>query len=117
MGMTDAIKAMMEADMDAACADITATLTVDGVEIDGTASPLDKGQEIDGDGILQQSDYEFAAKRSEFTGGVPAPNKIVSLDITGTAVRCAVDSVSDDEAVVSLRLLRMDDRTSTKGII
>jgi hypothetical protein len=115
--MTDAIKAMMEADLDAASADISATLTIDGIEISGTASPLDKRQDMDGDGLLHESDYEFAAKRSEFEGGVPQPNKVCSLDITGTAIKCAVDSVSDDEAVVSLRLTRKDDRTSTKGII
>lgn len=104
---------MMEADIAAAAADISSTLVYAGVSVYGTCSPLDKSSDMDGDGFLHQSDYEFVGKRNDFTGGIPQPKAIVTLD----SVKCAVDAMTDDGAAVTLRVTRFDDRTSTGGII
>ena len=113
MSIAAAIKTMMEADVDATVTDWSATLVHKGVSVVGTYSPIAKGDMIDGDGIVQSSGGEFAAKRSLFTAGIPEQRAVVTID----GVKMCVVSYMDDPACVTMRVERYDDKTSTGGII
>jgi len=111
--MAETIKDMMVADIAATTADISSVLVYKGASVTGTASPLSQSERIDGDGLLRQSDYEWCGSRDDFTGGIPQNRAVVTL----AGVKCFVDSITDDEAGLTLRLSRVEDKTSTRGII
>jgi len=113
MSISAAIKTMMEADIQATVSDWSATLTFNSVDVIGTFSPLNKGDTIDGDGLVQSSGGEFVAKRDLFTGGIPQQRAVVSID----GVKMAVMSYTDDPAAITLRVERFDDKTGTHGIL
>lgn len=113
MSISAAIKTMMEADVQAAVADWSATLAFKGVDVVGTYSPINKGDTMDGDGLVQSSGGEFVAKRSLFAAGIPEQRAVVTID----GVKMCVVSFTDDPACVSMRVERFDDKTSTGGIV
>lgn len=98
--------------MTAAAVDWSATLTYKGNTTSGTFSPVNRGHELDNDGLLAKDGAEFVAVKSMFSV-VPPEHSVVDID----GIKYAVMSVSDDTAVVSLTLERSDDKTSTGGIL
>lgn len=112
MGLGTDIITMMQADLDSAASDWSATLVCGDDTVTGTASPIGKRDEIDGNGLVGSHDVEFVGKRTSFTT-IPTERKVVTLDGT----KYSIVSVDDDPACLTLRLSRSTDRTSTMGII
>lgn len=101
MGMAANLKAMMEADVAATVADVSAVLTYKRHATTGTVSPIGAGDNVDADGILQTADAEFVALKSGFQD-IPPVRSVVDVD----GVRYFVESSTDDLAAVTLRLRR-----------
>ena len=112
MSLSAAIKTMMEADVTATTVDWSATLTYKGNTTAGTFSPVQRGKEMDADGLITQDGAEFVAVKSLFSI-VPPEHSVVDVDGT----KYAVMTVIDDTAVITLTLERTDDKTSTGGIL
>lgn len=101
MGMAENLKAMMEADVSAAVADVSSVLTYKRHETTGTVSPIGAGDSVDADGIIQTAAAEFVALKRGFRD-VPPVRSVVDVD----GVKFFVESLTDDVAAVTLRLKR-----------
>lgn len=103
----------MGADIRVAVGDVSAVLAFDGQNVTGTASPVNADDNMDADSYVRTIRYEFVARISDFGASRPQPRTVVLLD----GVPCFIESVVDDGAALTIRLIRQEDLTQTGGII
>jgi hypothetical protein len=103
MGVSTGLAALFVADYATLVADQSATLVVGGVTISGTSSPISRSDDVQDPGVFQLYDTSFLAPVASYTGGVPEPRTVCTLDGVGYYV----DSALSDGVIVDLRLKRI----------
>lgn len=100
--MSEQFKAMMQADLAAAVADVSAALKYAGIVVTGTAGPAGSTDAASADGILPQADLEFVAPLDDFGDKLPRVRDVVAVD----GEKYWVERIENDGAVATLRLRR-----------
>lgn len=95
---------MMRDDLDAVASDWPASMTWGAQTIAGTVSPIDRTDDVAGEGVFNLRTCEFVARLDAFTDSTP-PDVRVKVTVDGTAYH--VDSKKTDEACVHLFLRRV----------
>lgn len=104
MAMNAALKAMMETDIDTTIADWSETLTFKGATVTGTFSPVDSGDDINEQGILDTASAQFVCRASLFDALATVPVFRDTVDIAGTKYH--IVSILRDPACVAINVRR-----------
>jgi hypothetical protein len=104
MSISAAIKAMMQADLASTVRDWSEVLTFKGSTITGTYSPIDTGDTISEEGILDTASGQFVCNADTFAAMTDKPDDRDTVDIAGTKYH--VVDILRDPACVTINVRR-----------
>lgn len=104
MSLNASLKAMMQTDLAATVADWSEVLTFRGSTITGTFSPVQSGDDVNEQGILQTASAQFVCNADIFDALTDIPTIRDTVDIAGT--KYYVMDILRDPACVTINVRR-----------
>jgi len=104
MSINAAFKTMMQSDLAAMITDWSETLTFKGATITGTYSPVDSGDDLNTEGLLETASAEFVCNADTFDAMANVPAVRDTVDIAG--VKYYIVDIARDPACVTLSVRR-----------